>query len=170
MLEYQRSDSTLTLAEGLRAYHASRDDLVQGRGVSPAAREFFRCHDAAHVVFGCSTTLVEEAIVKVWSAFGTSAGLGVLRGYRLPEAQEIYEPIGWRDVVHTARRSLGVLPRVLWRCLRMRKRWPWADFEKHLDVQLAELRREYGIEPILVEDGGEREDPVLPAPEDRGAI
>ena len=55
MLEYQRTDSTLTLESGLAEYYASRDDLVGGRGVSREAREFFRCHDAAHVVFGCST-------------------------------------------------------------------------------------------------------------------
>ena len=54
--------TTLTLEEGLREYYASRKDLVGGRGISPAAREFFRCHDTAHVVFGCSTTFTARAI------------------------------------------------------------------------------------------------------------
>jgi hypothetical protein len=148
VLDYQRPDTKLTLADGLREYYASRDGLVVGRGVSPAAREFFRCHDAAHVVFGCSTDLVDEAAIKLWSFFGTTGGLGLVRAYRLPESQEIYATIGWRDVVRTAARSVSVLPRVLVRCARLRKRWPWADFDGYLGVALPEIRREYGIEPL----------------------
>ena len=145
MLDFVRPDAELTLEEGLREYYASRDGLVDGRGVSPAAREFFRCHDAAHVVFGCTTALLNEAEVKIWSFFGTTSGLGLLRAYRLPESQEIYEQLGWRDIVVTILRSVIVVPGVFWRCSRMRKRWPWSDFENYLHVPLVEIRREYGI-------------------------
>jgi hypothetical protein len=148
VLEYQRLDTKLTLEEGLREYYASRDGLVGGRGTSATAREFFRCHDAAHVVFACDTTLRDEAIVKVWSAFGTTAGPRLLRFYRLPESQEVYEQIQWSDVLRTAIRSVGVVPRVLWRCLRMRKRWPWSEFEAYLGVPLVEIRREHGVRPL----------------------
>ena len=147
MIEYQRVDTTLTLEEGLLEYYASRKDLVGGRGISPAAREFFRCHDAAHVVFGCSTTLPNEAR----SFFGTTAGLSLLRAYRLPESTEVYEQLERHDIVHTVIRSLTIVPRVLWRCSRMRKRWPWADFERYLDIPLVEIRREFGIQPLLLE-------------------
>ena len=149
MLEYQRPDTKLTLAEGLGEYYASRDGLLSGRGLSGEAREFFRCHDVAHVVFGCSTVLLEEAIVKIWSFFGTSAGLSLWRGYRLPESKDIYEQITWKDTASVALRSGVVVPLVLWRCRRMHKRWPWSDFEGHLDAPLQEIRREYGIEPVL---------------------
>lgn len=151
MIQYQRLHTTLTLEEGLREYYASRKGLVGGRVVSPAAREFFRCHDAAHVVFGCSTTLLNEAIVKLWSLFGTTAGLSLLRAYRLPESNEVYEQLERREIVHTAMRSLTIVPRVLWRCARMRKRWPWAEFEKYLDVPLVEIRREFGIQPLILQ-------------------
>jgi len=149
MLAYQRADTPLTLEEGLREYYASREGLVGGRGLSEEAREFFRCHDVAHVVFGCSTELVDEAVVKMWSFFGTTEGLRLLRGYRLAESQEIYERIPWSEVARTALVSVAVVPRVLWRCLRMRKRWPWSDFAGHLRVPLAEIRRDYGIRPVL---------------------
>jgi hypothetical protein len=144
-VEYQRQDTLLTFEQGLAEYYASRGGLVQGRGISPAAREFFRCHDAAHVVFGCDTTLVEEAMVKMWSFFGTTAGLALVRGYRLAESQEIYERIGWRETIATALRSAGVLPRVIWRAARMRKRWPWSEFAPYRPAPLAEIRREFGI-------------------------
>jgi hypothetical protein len=151
VIEYQKLDTTLTLEEGLREYYASRKGLVGGRGVSPAAREFFRCHDAAHVVFGCNTTLPNEAIAKLWSFFGTTAGLSLLRAYRLPESKEVYEQLERHDIVRTAIRSLTIVPRVLWRCGRMRKRWPWAEFDKYLDVPLVEIRHEFGIRPQLLE-------------------
>jgi hypothetical protein len=148
VLKYQQPDSTLTLAEGLSEYHASREGLAGGRGLSPAAREFFRCHDAAHVVFGCATTLRDEAVVKLWSFFGTTAGLRLLRAYRLPESREIYERLEWSEIASTTLRSLALIPLVLWRCARMRKRWPWSEFTGYLAAPLGEIRREFGIELV----------------------
>ncbi len=150
MLGFQFPDCDMTLEEGLSEYYASRDDLVTGRGVSDSAREFFRCHDAAHVVFGCSTTLSNEAIVKIWSFFGTTAGLSLLRDYRSPESKEIYEQIKWSDVPGPALRSMVNVPLVLFRCLRMDRRWPWSDFDRHMNVRLVEIRREYGIRVLTV--------------------
>ena len=151
MLEYQHADTPLTLESGLAEYYASRADLAGGRGASTAAREFFRCHDAAHVVFGCSTTLLNEAMVKVWSFFGTTRGLGLVREYRLPESQEIYAQLEWGSIARTALRSVTVVPRVMTRCIRMHKRWPWSDSDAVRQVPLRELRRQYGIQVLIVD-------------------
>ena len=148
MLEYRRHDTSLTLQDGLDVYYASRDDLATGRGLSDEAREFFRCHDAAHVVFGCSTSLSNEAMVKIWSFFGTTAGFSLMRAYRLPESKEIYEKLALREIVTTTLRSFSLVPRVFVRCRRMHERWPWSQFESHLGTPLLELRRKYGIEVL----------------------
>ena len=150
MLNFQLDHSDVTLEEGLREYYGSQAGLVTGRGVSDSAREFFRCHDAAHVVFGCSTTLTNEAIVKIWSFFGTTAGLSLLRDYRSPESKEIYEEIQWSAIPKTAARSVVNVPLVLFRCRRMRKRWPWHEFAAYLDVGLADIRSEFGIAIVTV--------------------
>lgn len=144
-MEYEKPDATLTLEQGLAEYYAARADLVTGRGASARAQEFFRCHDAAHVVFGCGTTLPQEAIVKIWSLFGTTAGLRVLGDYRLPESKEIYHTLKIGDIVGTTAFSLLHLPIVFARCFRMSKRWPWAEFHPYLSVPLLEIRREFGI-------------------------
>ncbi len=135
----------MTLEQGLAEYWGARDDLVTGRGSSEQAREFFRCHDAAHVVFGCGTTLSQEAIVKIWSLFGTTAGLRLLRDYRLPESKEIYRTLRWHEIAGTVVVSLIFVPIVLGRCLRMSKRWPWSEFHSYLSVPLVEIRKEFGI-------------------------
>jgi hypothetical protein len=145
VLNFQQADTKLTLAEGLREYYSSRDGLVGGRGVPDSAREFFRCHDAAHVVFGCDTTLPDEAAVKICSVFGTTGGFGVLKGYRSPESKEIYEKLELGPIVTTALRSFPIVARAFSRCRKMTKRWPWSDFDACRDVGLNELRREYGI-------------------------
>ncbi len=150
MLSSQYPDCEMTLDEALSEYYGSRDGLVTGRGISDSARKFFRCHDVAHVVFGCSTTLTNEAMVKIWSFFGTTAGLSLLRDYRSPESKEIYEQIKWSDVPGTALRSMRLVPLVLFRCLRMHKRWPWSDFDAYMNVRLAETRREFGIRVVTV--------------------
>lgn len=70
-----------------------------------------------------------------------------LADYNSPESKEIYETIRWRDVPPVALRSV-VVPRVIARCLRMRKRWPWADYESYLEKPLDEIRREFGIRVV----------------------
>ena len=148
MLEYTRPSTSITLADGLREYYASSDHLATGRGMSDAAREFFRCHDAAHVVFGCSSELLDEGVVKMWSFFGTTAGFSLLSGYRLPESKEIYETLGWGSMISTAVCMLGLVPVTIWHCYQMVERWPWSEFDQYLDVPLAEIRREYGIQVV----------------------
>jgi ubiquinone biosynthesis protein Coq4 len=142
---YQLQDSSQTLAAGLAEYHAANPGLADLRSMSPEAQDFFRCHDAAHVVFGCNVDLDDEAAVKIASMLGTTAGLGVLRGYRLHESIEIYKQLRVRSVLRSLAHSVVVVPRTLLRCARQRARWPWDDFDRFLDVPLREIRRELGI-------------------------
>ena len=151
MLEYQQPESRLTLESGRAEYYANNSGLVDGRNVSPIARDFFRCHDTAHVVFGCSTALVNEAMVKLWSFFGTTRGVRLIREYRLPESREIYEQLEWGLIARTALQLITVAPRVMVRCTRMNKRWPWSEYDQFERVSLAELRDEFGIDVLVVD-------------------
>jgi hypothetical protein len=94
---------------------------------------------------------VNEVIVKIWSFFGTTRGLRLLREYRLPESQEIYEQLEWDLIARTAVKSITVAPRVIVRCTRMNKRWPWSEYDRFEKVSLADLRDEFGIEVLVVE-------------------
>jgi len=72
MDRYQDPDCSLTLAEALAECREVYAESRYTREMSDDAREFFRRHDIAHVVFGCDTSLLNEAMVKLWTAFGTT--------------------------------------------------------------------------------------------------
>lgn len=129
MHAFELQDSPQTLAEGISEYYAANPGLRKGRAMSPEAQHFFRCHDAAHVIFGCSTSLDDEAIVKIASIFGASEGLRVLRGYRLHESLQIYKQIRLGAALTSIARSVVLVPRTVLCCLRQRSKWPWADYE-----------------------------------------
>ncbi|MEO8250777.1 MAG: hypothetical protein ABI589_15570 [Burkholderiales bacterium] len=145
MHDWQRQDSSLTLAEGVAAYFASDPALLDGRAASAEAREFFRCHDAVHVVFGCGTSLPDEAIVKIASVFGTTAGRAALRGYRLHESRGIYRKLRLANMLRTTLESVRLVPRAILRCQRQFGKWPWDQFDRFLEAPLGKTRAEFGI-------------------------
>lgn len=145
MHAFQQQDCVLTLAEGLAEYHRAQPGMEGGRACSPQAREFFRCHDAVHVVFGCGNTLDDEAVVKIASLVGTTGGLAVLRGYRLHESLAIYRRLRLGAVLRSVAHSVVLVPRTVIRCLRQPRRWPWDGFESYAHVPLVDIRREFGI-------------------------
>lgn len=154
MHAFERQDSRQTLADGILEYYQSNPGLARGRGMSPAAQEFFRCHDAVHVVYGCGLSLIDEAVVKLSSIAGTTGGLGVLRGYRLHDSLEIYKKLSAFEVLATVLQSVVVVPRTLLRCVRQRYRWPWSNFDPHMHTPLSEIREEFGIRVAHVNAAG----------------
>lgn len=145
MHRYQQQCSTQTLIKGLEEYHSCNSGLVERRNVSTAEKEFFRCHDVVHVVFGCDTTLSDEAVVKISTIFGTSIGLQVLRGYGSKESKEIYRKLSLFDIILTTIQSIILVPMTIWHCIQMRKRWPWSNYDRYLEMPLNEIRRKFGI-------------------------
>lgn len=74
MARYQDPECSLTLAEALAEFRELHAETLYTREMSDDSREFFRRHDIAHVVFACDTSLLNEAMVKFWTAFGTTLG------------------------------------------------------------------------------------------------
>lgn len=143
---FESADTTQTLAEGLREYFAANPMLKRDADLlSPSTRQFFRSHDAVHVVYGCSTTMSDEAVVKIASLFGTTGGTKVLRGYAHREAREIYRNLPIGSTLFALLVSPYLIFRTVWRCTRQLKRWPWEQHEEFLNLPLCELRSQFGI-------------------------
>lgn len=143
---FESPQSTQTLAEGLAEYYAVNPQLKREASLlSPEARRFFRAHDIVHVLYGCGTSMPDEAIVKLASLFGTTGGTQVLRGYTHHETLDIYRNLPVAGTVIALLAAPYLIARTVWRCARQRQRWPWFENEQFMNVSLAEIRSGFGI-------------------------
>ncbi len=145
-LRFQSATSTQTLEEGLAEYRTAHPDLKRDETlVSAEARQFFRSHDVVHVLYGCGTSMPDEAVVKIASLFGTTGGFSVLRGYTHHETLSIYRKLPPGDTVLALLMAPILVARTLWRCHRQPMRWPWTGHDALMNVSLRELRSRYGV-------------------------
>lgn len=146
MHQFESAESRQPLAEGLAEYYAANPHLTRGASLSPEAGEFFRCHDTVHVLYGCGTTMPDEAVVKLASIFGTTGGLSVLKGYALHESVDIYRKLPLGSTARAVVAAPYLVTRTIWRCTRQPAKWPWSEHERYMRIPLRELRSEFGIE------------------------
>ena len=143
---FESATSTQTLAEGLAEYYSANPQLKRDADLlSAEARSFFRCHDTVHVVYGCGSAMPDEAIVKLASLCGTTAGLHALRGYTHHETLDIYRKLPLRSTLWALLISPVLIVRTAWRCACQSKRWPWEGHDHLLNVPLREVRSQFGI-------------------------
>ena len=135
-----------TLAQGLEEYFAANPSLKrQETLLSPQARQFFCCHDIVHVLYGCGTSMPDEAIVKLASLLGTTGGMQVLRGYTNYETLDIYTKLPLGSTLLALLGAPYLIVRTLWRCAMQSQRWPWVDHQQYMNTPLLELRSMFGI-------------------------
>ena len=144
--QFESALSEQTLAEGLAEYFAANPHLKRSSDLlSPEAKHFFLSHDIVHVLYGCGTSMPDEAIVKLSSLFGTTGGRAVLRGYTDHETLDIYTKLPVTGTVLALLLSPYLIARTLWRCGMQKQRWPWAENQQYLNTPLRELRARFGI-------------------------
>ena len=135
-----------TLAVGLAEYFRANPELKRDSDLlSPEARQFFRSHDVVHVLYGCGTSMPDEAIVKLASLFGTTGGMKVLRGYTNYETLDIYRKLPIGSTILALVLAPYLIARTLWRCAKQTQRWPWINHEQFLNQPLSEVRAKFGI-------------------------
>lgn len=143
---FESPASTQSLAEGLVEYFEAHPELKRdSQLVSPEARQFFRSHDVVHVLYGCGTSMPDEAVVKLVSLFGTTGGLQVLRGYTHFETLDIYRKLPVGSTLLALAMAPYLIVRTLWRCTRQSRRWPWVGHEPYLNLPLSDTRARFRI-------------------------
>lgn len=144
--QFEAADSPQTLSQGLAEYFAANPLLKREAALqSDEARQFFRSHDVVHVLYGCGTSMPDEAIVKLASLFGTTGGFHVLRGYLHHETLDIYTRLPPADTALALLSAPWLIVRTLWRCTRQTRRWPWVDHQQYLDTPLRDIRIQFNI-------------------------
>lgn len=153
--DYQDQDSPMTLREGLAEYYRRNSNVTPPDEASEKGAHFFASHDVAHVVFGTTTQIIDEAITDMWQLWGLdiSGWEYAKQGLAAPEVREVFHELGFSGVV----KGFALMPKYvgeIWRRThRMHKRWPWTEFGEHLDRPLADIRAEFGIEVLEPHEG-----------------
>jgi ubiquinone biosynthesis protein Coq4 len=146
---YASQESGQTLRDGIAEYRACNPGLLDPGSMAAEAAALFEQHDAAHVVFGCDTTLRGETLVDTWTIFGSTIGLrGYLAYLRLPQVNQVFAEAGRLRIAAELVRCAPDVLRVVARSRRMARPWPWREWERHLDRSLRELREELGIRVV----------------------
>ena len=139
-------EDSITLQQGLEKFHKKSMKFFSERSISKEGEEFLKCHDIAHIVFGCDTTIYGEGVVKIWTTFGTTLGFWkVVNGYNEANAFELFRMYSFQHVAKNIARFLLAIPKVIIRAKRMTKPWTWSNYESYLNTPIPEIRKEFGI-------------------------
>ena len=139
-------DKNITLQEGIELFHKKNKKYFAERPYSKKGKEFLKCHDIAHVVFGCDTTISGEGVVKIWTTFGTTLSFWkVVNGYNEANAFELFRMYSLRHIMKNILRFILVIPKVIVRSKRMSKPWPFSEYKPYFNTPLSEIRSEFNI-------------------------
>ncbi len=142
-------EDNITLQQGLDQFYKKNRKFFSKRTLSKEGEEFLTCHDIAHVVFGCDTTLYGEGVVKIWTTFGTTLGFWkVITGYNEVAAFELFKMYSFRHVMKNILRLLWVIPKTIFRAKRMSKPWPFSDYKAYLNSPIVNIRKEFNIKVL----------------------
>jgi ubiquinone biosynthesis protein Coq4 len=142
-------DNNLTLRDAIEAFHLENSKLISETIIPDESKQFFNFHDIAHVVFDCDTSFRGEAIVKLWTIFGTTMGFRKhLEEYYDANAFGLFKRYSFIHVVKNIFKIILVAPVVIIRAKKMKKSWPWSLFDEYLDVPVKDIRLEFNIKPI----------------------
>ncbi|MDG1948509.1 MAG: hypothetical protein P8I49_02475 [SAR86 cluster bacterium] len=157
MLEYQKQNCDLTLAEGLQCYYDSfpknKEIFVDTEG----SKTLLRDHDCTHVIFGLDISLDQEAILDTWVLWGSKFKWSYLLGYnRLPQIKELtkylFKELGVIGFLRLYWNVVGVKRKVVFRVFKMKKKWPFQVPERYLNMKISDLRKMHGIVVLKKED------------------
>ena len=139
----------VTLREAFGKFHRKNSRIVSDTEISDDSEMFFNCHDVAHVIFGCDTSLRGEGIVKLWTIFGTTLRFANhVKEYADANAFELFRKYNLKHILANVPKVIVVAPIVITRAHKMKKKWPWASYDKYLDTPINEIRKEFNIVPI----------------------
>jgi hypothetical protein len=157
MLEYQKQNCDLTLAEGLQCYYDSfpknKEIFVDAEGSETLLRD----HDCTHVIFGLDISLDQEAILDTWVLWGSKFKWSYLLGYnRLPQIKELtkylFKELGVIGFLRLYWNVMAVKRKVIFKTFKMKKKWPFQVPERYLNMKISDLRKMHGIVVLKKED------------------
>ena len=157
MLEYQKQNCDLTLAEGLQCYYDSFPKNKEVFVDTESSGTLLRDHDCTHVFFGLDISLDQEAILDTWVLWGSRFKWSYLLGYnRLPQIKELtkylFKELGVMGFLKLYWNVMAVKRKVIFKTFKMKKKWPFQVPERYLNMKISDLRKMHGIVVLKKED------------------
>ena len=157
MLEYQKQDCGLTIAEGLECYYNSFPESKKVFKDSHESGTLLRDHDSTHIIFGLDISLEQEAILDTWVLWGSKFKWKYLLGYsKLPQIAELQKGLlkefGFIGVIKLYWKVGAIKRKVIYRTFRMKKKWPFKMPDEYMSMKISELRETHGIKVLLPEE------------------
>jgi len=157
MLEYQKQNCDLTLAEGLQCYYDSFPKNKEVFVDAESSGTLLRDHDCTHVIFGLDISLDQEAILDTWVLWGSRFKWSYLLGYnRLPQIKELtkylFKELGVMGFLRLYWNVMAVKRKVIFKTFKMKKKWPFQVPERYLNMKISDLRKMHGIIVLKKED------------------
>jgi len=145
--EYQN----LSLREALRHFRDAEGLTEKYANTGERSQTFLDRHDTIHILFGTDTSFQQEAMTDFFTIFASDAKWSDLKQYfNLPEQKELFEEIGWPRMIWGSILSLPNAVRVAFKARKMKQKWDWNGYADYLDTPVAEIRRKFGIDQIMV--------------------
>ena len=157
MLDYQNQNCDLTLQEALECYYNSFPDTKEIFEDNKDSGTLLRDHDCTHVIFGLDISIEQESILDTWVLWGSKWELKYILGYqKLPQIKQLYKDlikeIGYFGIIKIIWKLGGIKRKVMFRALKMKKKWPFKMPEEYLSMKVSDLREMYGIKVLLPEE------------------
>ena len=157
MKDYQNQNCDLTLQEGLECYYKSFPKSKEIFKDNKDSGTLLRDHDCTHVIFGLDISIEQESILDSWVVWGSKWQLKYIWGYQsLPQIKQLYKDLynefGILGFLKIFWKLGGIKRKVIFRALKMKKKWPFKMPEKYLKMKISDLREEHGIKILLPEE------------------
>tara|TARA_B100000886_G_scaffold183835_1_gene126106 strand:+ start:534 stop:1037 length:504 start_codon:yes stop_codon:yes gene_type:complete len=157
MLDYQNQNCSLTLQEGLECYYNSFPKSKEIFKDNKNSGTLLRDHDCTHVIFGLDISIEQESILDTWVLWGSKWELKYLLGYqKIPAIKQLFKDllkeIGYFGLIKILWKLGGIKRKVIFRTLKMKKKWPFKMPEHYLDMKISDLRKIHGIKVLLPEE------------------
>ena len=157
MLDYQNQNCGLTLQEGLECYYNSFPKTKEIFKDNKNSGTLLRDHDCTHVIFGLDISIEQESILDTWVLWGSKWELKYLLGYqKIPEIKQLFKDlvkeIGYFGLIKILWKLGRIKRKVIFRTLRMKKKWPFKMPEHYLAMKISDLRKIHGIKILLPEE------------------
>ena len=157
MLDYQNQNCSLTLQEALECYYNSFPETKEIFEDNEDSGTLLRDHDCTHVIFGLDISIEQESILDTWVLWGSKWELKYLLGYqKIPEIKKLFKDlvkeIGYFGLIKILWKLGGIKRKVIFRTLRMKKKWPFKMPEHYLAMKISDLRKIHGIKILLPEE------------------